>query len=57
MSPALISNVTEGVMEEVKTWQGRPLDAVYPIVYLNALVVKIRTRGTFEIERSTSRSG
>jgi transposase-like protein len=41
-------------MEEVKTWQGRPLDAVYPIVYLNALVVKIRTRGTFEIERSTS---
>ena len=45
MSPALISNVTEAVMEEVKTWQGRPLDAVYPIVYLDALVVKIRDAG------------
>src|SRR6266545_4838997 len=45
VSPALISNVTEAVMEEVKTWQGRGLDAVYPIVYLDALVVKIRDAG------------
>ncbi len=45
VSPALISNVTEAVMEEVKTWQSRPLDAVYPIVYLDALVVKIRDAG------------
>src|SRR6202142_321428 len=45
VSPALISNVTEAVIEEVKTWQGRPLDAVYPIVYLDALVVKIRDAG------------
>src|SRR5947207_2810712 len=45
VSAALISNVTEAVMEEVKTWQGRPLDAVYPIVYLDALVVKIRDAG------------
>jgi putative transposase len=45
VSPALISNVTEAVMEEVKGWQGRPLDAVYPIVYLDALVVKIRDAG------------
>ena len=45
VSPALISNVTEEVMEEVKTWQGRPLDAVYPIVYLDALYVKIRDAG------------
>jgi putative transposase len=45
VSPALISNVTEAVMEEVKTWQGRPLEAVYPIVYLDALVVKIREAG------------
>ena len=44
VSPTLISNVTEAVMEEVKTWQSRPLDAVYPIVYLDALVVKIRER-------------
>jgi putative transposase len=42
VSPTLISNVTEAVMEEVKTWQSRPLDAVYPIVYLDALVLKIR---------------
>ena len=45
VSPALISNVTEEVMEEVKTWQNRPLDSVYPIMYLDALVVKIRENG------------
>jgi putative transposase len=45
VSPALISNVTEAVMEEVKSWQGRPLSAVYPIVYLDALYVKIREAG------------
>jgi len=45
VSPQLISNVTEEVMEEVKIWQNRPLDAVYPIVYLDALVVKIRDAG------------
>lgn len=45
VSPALISTVTEAVMEEVKTWQSRPLEAVYPIVYLDALVVKIRDGG------------
>src|SRR5665213_1717781 len=45
VSPTLISNVTEEVMEEVKSWQSRPLDAVYPIVYLDALCVKIREAG------------
>src|SRR5271156_5435947 len=45
LSPTLISNVTEEVMEEVRTWQGRPLDAVYPIVYLDALMVKVRDAG------------
>src|ERR1700733_1692143 len=45
LSPTLISNVTEEVMEEVKTWQGRPLDTVYPIVYLDALMVKVRDAG------------
>jgi putative transposase len=45
VSPQLISSVTEEVMEEVKNWQSRPLDAVYPIVYLDALVVKIREAG------------
>ena len=45
VSPALISNVTEAVMEEVKIWQTRSLEAVYPIVYLDALYVKIRDAG------------
>ena len=45
VSPTLISNVTEAVIEEVKAWQSRPLDVVYPIVYLDALVVKMRTDG------------
>ena len=42
VSPTLISNVTDAVLDEVKTWQSRPLDRVYPIIYLDALVVKIR---------------
>jgi putative transposase len=48
VSPALISNVTDAVMEEIKAWQSRPLDAIYPIVYLDALVVKMRTDGRVE---------
>ena len=48
VSPDLISRVTDGVIEEVKTWQNRPLDAVYPIVYLDALVVKVREQGTVQ---------
>lgn len=46
VSPELISTVTDEVMDEVKTWQSRPLDAVWPIVYLDALVVKVRHQGT-----------
>ena len=42
ISPALISKVTEAVMDEVHTWQNRPLDAIYPIMYLDCIVVKIR---------------
>jgi putative transposase len=45
VSPALISTVTEEVMEEVKIWQNRPLDAVYPILYLDALYIKIKDDG------------
>jgi putative transposase len=45
VSPTLISSVTEGVMEEVKLWQGRPLDRIYPMVYLDALYVKVRDAG------------
>ena len=42
VSPALISSVTESVIEEVTVWQNRPLDALYPILYLDALQVKVR---------------
>jgi putative transposase len=42
VSPGLISKVTNAVMEQVVEWQARPLDAVYPIVYLDCIVVKIR---------------
>jgi putative transposase len=45
VSHALISNVTEAVETERKLWQNRTLDAIYPIVYLDALVVKVRHEG------------
>ncbi|WP_166113052.1 IS256 family transposase [Pseudoalteromonas sp. Z9A5] len=42
ISLTLVSRVTSAVMEQVTEWQSRPLDAIYPIVYLDCLVVKIR---------------
>ena len=45
ISPSLISTVTEAVMDEVRAWQSRPLDAVYPILYLDALKVKVKSGG------------
>lgn len=45
VSPDLVSSVTENITELVREWQTRPLDAVYPIVYLDALRVKIRIDG------------
>lgn len=45
VSPALISAVTDTVLEDVRAWQARPLDAFYPILYLDALHLKIRTSG------------
>jgi putative transposase len=42
VSPSLISSVTDAVMEEVKLWQSRPLDPVYPILYLDCIYVKVR---------------
>lgn len=38
----LISHVTDAVLEDVRSWQSRPLEDVYPVLYLDALVVKIR---------------
>jgi len=45
VSAALISTVTDGILAEVKEWQNRPLDPVYPIVYFDALRMKIRDEG------------
>lgn len=45
VSHTLISNVTEAVEQERKVWQNRSLAAVYPIVYFDALVVKVRQEG------------
>ncbi len=42
VSPGLVSKVTNAVIEQVVEWQSRPLDAIYPIVYLDCIVVKIR---------------
>lgn len=42
LSHETIANITDAVLEEVKAWQTRPLDAFYPIVYVDALVVKVR---------------
>lgn len=42
VSPALVSKITDAVMEQVTERQNRPLDAVYPIVYLDCIVLKIR---------------
>jgi transposase-like protein len=45
VSPTLISNVTDAVLEEVRAWQGRSLEAIYPILYFDALFVKSREAG------------
>jgi putative transposase len=42
VSPSLISSITDAVADEVKAWQARPLDPVYPIVYLDCIHVKVR---------------
>ena len=45
VSPDVISRVTDSVMDELKTWRNRQLDRLYPIVFLDALVVKVRDQG------------
>src|SRR5919199_2160333 len=45
VSPTLMSNVTDAVLDEVRTWQARPLASVYPILYFDALFVKSRQEG------------
>src|ERR1700741_5585559 len=45
VSPDLISRLTDAVLDEVREWQNRPLDTVYPVVFFDALRVKIRDEG------------
>ena len=45
VSPTLVSNVTEAVQDEVRAWQNRPLEPIYPIVYMDALYVRMRDNG------------
>jgi putative transposase len=57
VSPDLVSAVTDAVLDEIATWQARPLEPVYPLVFFDALRVKIRDRGVgAEHRRCTSRS-
>jgi putative transposase len=45
LSPDLISTITDAVLDELREWQNRPLDAVYPVIYLDAIVCKVRHEG------------
>src|SRR3977135_1469883 len=48
VSPTLISSITDAVLDEVRTWQARPLASVYPILYFDALFVKSREEGAVQ---------
>jgi putative transposase len=45
ISAELVSKITDAIMPEVRAWQTRPLESVYPIVYMDAIIVKVRTDG------------
>ena len=45
VSPDLISRITDAVLDEVRDWQARPLERVYPVIFLDAIVCKVRTDG------------
>ena len=46
VSPDLISAVTDAILDEIAEWQNRPLEAMYPLVFFDALRVKVRDEGT-----------
>jgi putative transposase len=50
VSPTLISSVTDAVIDDARAWQSRPLDALYPIVYLDCIHVKARDTGTVRVK-------
>ena len=55
VSPDLISTVTDAVLEAVGEWQNRPLEPMYPIVFFDALRVKIREEGLVRNKRGLHR--
>ena len=55
VSAEFISSVTDEVMEEVQAWQSRPLETMYPVVFFDALQVKIRESGVVRNRRCTWR--
>ena len=50
VSPSLISAVTDAVSDEVKAWQARPLDPLYPILYLDCIHIKVRDTGAVRVK-------
>lgn len=50
VSPTLISSVTDAVMNGIKIWQARPLDALYPTVYLDCIHAKVRDSGAVRVK-------
>jgi putative transposase len=48
VAPSLISSVTDAVVDEITSWQSRPLDPIWPFVFLDALVVKVRDQGVVQ---------
>lgn len=48
VAPSLISSVTDAVVEEIAGWQARPLDPVWPFLFLDALVIKVRDQGVVQ---------
>ena len=56
VSPDLISAVTDAVLEEVAAWQARPLEAIYPLIFFDALRVNIATKGWCATRRCTLHS-
>lgn len=48
IAPSLVSEVTDAVVDEIAAWQSRPLDPVWPFVFLDALVIKVRDQGAVQ---------
>lgn len=48
IAPSLVSSVTDAVVDEISAWQNRPLDPVWPFLFLDALVIKVRDQGVVQ---------